>query len=83
MTTITKKRKEYYKRPYEERGISSNKPFVNCVCPKCEAVHRMRLKWIGRGIPKKFCPSCRGKIGRLKGLPEDVSGYKFNGVRRR
>ena len=32
---------------------------VKCVCPKCGAIHRMKLVWTGRGKPKKFCPPCK------------------------
>ncbi|MBC8394408.1 MAG: hypothetical protein H8E17_17800 [Deltaproteobacteria bacterium] len=32
---------------------------VECLCPKCGAAHVMKLLWIGRGTPRKFCPSCK------------------------
>jgi len=32
---------------------------VECVCPKCGNMHKMKLLWSGRGKPKKFCPPCK------------------------
>lgn len=32
---------------------------VACICPKCLKVHSIRMHWIGRGTPRKFCISCR------------------------
>lgn len=32
---------------------------VTCWCTRCESFHKMRMIWIGRGIPRKFCPSCK------------------------
>ena len=71
-------KKKYKPKSYNERGVSSSRPFTECTCPKCEIKHKMKLKWIGRGKPKKFCPSCNGKIGKIKGLPQDVSGAKLH-----
>lgn len=78
MSTITEARKKYYRRPYEERGISSNESWTECFCPKCETKHKVKMNWIGRGTPKIFCKCCRGQIGSIRGLPSDVTGYKFN-----
>ncbi|NNL75624.1 MAG: hypothetical protein HKO68_04730, partial [Desulfobacterales bacterium] len=33
---------------------------VGCICPKCGQEHVMAFHWIGRGIPRKYCPSCKG-----------------------
>jgi hypothetical protein len=33
-----------------------------CICPKCSVRHKMDLFWAGRGLPRKFCPSCRGRF---------------------
>lgn len=49
-------------RPYSKRGVSSESPFTECLCPKCGVVHKMRIKWIGRGIPRKFCDKCKLKL---------------------
>ena len=32
---------------------------VECVCPKCRNSHFMKMHWIGRGTPRKFCQPCR------------------------
>ena len=32
---------------------------VACICPKCVKTHFIKMHWIGRGTPRKFCPSCR------------------------
>ena len=74
----TKTKKNRTRRSYSKRGLSKDIPSIICICPKCEETHVMKMKWIGRGIPRKFCPSCEGRIGRLKGLPSDVIGYKMN-----
>ena len=77
MTEVKTKRNRT-RRSYAEKGLSIALPSIICICPKCEETHVMKLKWIGRGIPKKFCKACEGRIGRLKGLPDDVIGYKMN-----
>jgi hypothetical protein len=42
-------------------GFSYNeKKKVDCICPKCGRKHVMAFHWIGRGIPRKYCPSCKG-----------------------
>ncbi len=33
---------------------------VECICPKCGQRHEMSFHWIGRGTPRKYCPSCKG-----------------------
>lgn len=32
---------------------------ITCVCPGCGKMHIMQIRWIGRGVPRKFCQSCR------------------------
>jgi|GEM_PF-2182978 len=45
----------------ESDGIPYNaKMKVDCICPKCDRKHVMAFHWIGRGIPRKYCPSCKG-----------------------
>jgi hypothetical protein len=66
-------------RPYSKRGVSSEKPFTECLCPKCGLVHRMRIRWIGRGIPKKFCEKCKSKIqSDVFGFCYEVDTYSIN-----
>jgi len=35
------------------------KTFIECICPKCGIRHKMKLRWTGWGVPRKFCNSCR------------------------
>lgn len=32
---------------------------VECECPKCRTKHMIKMIWLGRGIPRKFCANCR------------------------
>jgi transposase-like protein len=34
---------------------------VECICPRCGKMHIMKMRWIGRGVPRKFCESCRDR----------------------
>jgi len=34
---------------------------VECICPGCGKMHIMKMRWIGRGVPRKFCLSCRDR----------------------
>ena len=34
-------------------------PKTRCICPKCGRKHKVKLRWIGRGVPKKFCQPCK------------------------
>jgi hypothetical protein len=38
----------------------NNKTKVECICPKCGQKHKMNFHWIGRGTPRKYCPTCKG-----------------------
>jgi len=42
-----------------EQIYYDNKKKVECICPKCGQKHKMTLHWIGRGIPRKYCPLCK------------------------
>ncbi len=37
----------------------NHKTVVECLCPCCGKKHLMNFHWIGRGVPRKFCKSCR------------------------
>ena len=34
---------------------------TDCICPGCGKMHLMKLRWIGRGIPRKFYQRCRNR----------------------
>jgi rubredoxin len=33
---------------------------VTCKCPMCGKTHRVTMFWTGRGVPRKYCPQCKG-----------------------
>ena len=37
----------------------SGKSMIECICPGCGELHTMKIHWSGRGVPRKFCESCR------------------------
>jgi hypothetical protein len=39
---------------------------MECMCPRCGLVHRMKILWAGRGRPKKFCQACKMYIATLE-----------------
>lgn len=39
----------------------SGKSKVACICPGCGKMHIMKMRWIGRGVPRKFCQHCRDR----------------------
>jgi len=39
--------------------LHSYKQYMDCICPKCEEIHKCRIFWTGRGIPQVFCSTCR------------------------
>jgi hypothetical protein len=41
-------------------GKNPTKMKVECICPMCGKNHTMSINWIGRGIPRKYCQSCKG-----------------------
>ena len=36
-----------------------------CKCPKCGALHILKMHWIGVSRPYKYCDSCKGIVGSL------------------
>jgi hypothetical protein len=34
---------------------------TECVCPMCGKVHFTKIRWSGRGVPRKFCQHCRDR----------------------
>lgn len=39
----------------------SGKSKMECICPGCGKIHIVKMRWIGRGVPRKFCQSCRDR----------------------
>jgi len=35
---------------------------IECICPKYGKRYVKNFCWIGRGIPRKFCPLCKGRF---------------------
>jgi transposase-like protein len=46
---------------------SFSKTKLECICPGCGKIHVMKMRWIGRGVPRKFCQSCRDRETPLDG----------------
>jgi hypothetical protein len=44
---------------FEDEGFAKSK--VECICPRCGKMHIMKMRWIGRGVPRKFCENCRDR----------------------
>jgi hypothetical protein len=42
-----------------------SKSKVECICPGCGKLHVMKMRWIGRGVPRKFCQRCRDRESPL------------------
>ena len=45
---------------FDDKSYNS-KMKVECICPKCGQRHVMAFHWIGRGTPRKYCQSCKGR----------------------
>jgi transposase-like protein len=46
----------------ESPGVKAlGKSKVECICPGCGKMHVIKMRWIGRGVPRKFCQSCRDR----------------------
>jgi hypothetical protein len=43
----------------EVEGFAKTK--VECICPRCGKMHIMKMRWIGRGVPRKFCENWRDR----------------------
>jgi hypothetical protein len=41
---------------------------IECICPKCGVIHRMKLLWSGRGRPKKYCQTCKIFVSTLESI---------------
>ena len=45
---------------FDDQSYNS-KMKIECICPKCGQKHVMTFRWIGRGTPRKYCQSCKGR----------------------
>jgi hypothetical protein len=45
----------------------AKKSMVECLCPGCRTLYTMKMNWVGRGVPRKFCQSCREKNALIEG----------------
>jgi len=52
----------------------SKKLYIECICPRCGVRHKMNLRWIGRGVPRKYCDSCLKNA--LRTYIEDVHMFR-------
>jgi hypothetical protein len=46
----------------QRQAIRNGKCFVRCICPKCTDRHDVYMLWAGRGVPRKYCSSCKPMI---------------------
>ena len=62
--------RKHIKEPLEDADPESDqvsevegfyKSKVECICPRCGKMHIMKMRWIGRGVPRKFCQNCRDR----------------------
>ena len=45
-----------------EKSTKDKKYFVDCICPKCSVQHKIYMMWTGRGVPRKYCCTCKPLI---------------------
>jgi len=50
-----------FDRASDSETESFAKSKVECICPGCGKMHLLKMRWIGRGIPRKFCHNCRDR----------------------
>jgi ribosomal protein L32 len=41
------------------QAICLREKLTECICPNCGTHHRAKMLWTGRGMPRKFCPTCK------------------------
>lgn len=61
---------------YPRRINHSEGLTIECICPKCSTVHKMKLKWSGRGQPKKYCQQCKNFVSTIESI--DFCGVPAN-----
>ena len=47
-----------------DQPFGMRKRFVTCICPKCTMVHQIYMLWTGRGMPRKYCSTCKPRVAR-------------------
>jgi polyferredoxin len=52
-----------------------------CKCPKCGCKHTLRIRWIGRGTPWKFCGMCAQGVDTYEHI-EDSGNAPWYAIRR-
>ena len=53
-----------------------------CICPICRQLHKVKMNWTGRGMPRKFCMECRQCRPSLF-WNEEPTEYRYGGQRER
>ena len=48
---------------------------TSCICPKCRRKHTMKMRWIGRGTPWKFCPACKHENDNYESMEGQFNKY--------
>ena len=56
---------------------------TTCRCPKCDKLHKQKLHWTGRGMPRCYCPVCQNVTNmRSGGLDEGALFHRRSAVTR-
>ena len=57
-----------------------NGPKTECLCPRCRHYHTMKMRWIGRGTPWKFCQACKREVDGYE--PAEAQYNRYAAVNR-
>lgn len=49
-------------------------------CPKCCKMHKVKLDWQGRGIPRVYCQYCAGITSKRSGGLDDGAIFHRRGI---
>jgi len=48
---------------YVQKNRSGSRKYINrklvCKCPTCEKLHLVHIDWVGHGMPRVYCATCR------------------------
>jgi hypothetical protein len=61
------------RRTYETRTYDT---MVVCKCPKCEVIHKIKMYWTGKGMPKIYCDKCMPVICKIETCFEGMGENK-------